>query len=309
MAKEIRVFAPASIGNVACGFDVIGISIVGPGDEVVVRPTRKKGVHIVSITGVEGLPMEAEKNTAGLAALKLLEHLGEKRGVEMEIHKRMPIGSGLGSSAASAVAGAYSVNALLGFPLSTKELLPFAGTGEALASGAIHLDNIAPSLLGGMTLVRSNKEFDVVHIPTPTDLYATVVHPNIKLLTKDSRAVIPLRIPLKSAIAQWGNVGGLIAGMMLSDWGLIGRSLQDVVIEPHRARFIPGFYEVKGAAMYAGALGASISGAGPSVFALTKGEETAKKAAAAMQKIFGEKGIMSEAYVSPISSDIRVKVI
>ena len=301
--QEVRVFAPATVANVACGYDVLGFAIDAPGDEVVVRHCDKPGLHITSITGDDGkLPKAPEKNTAGVAALDLLRHLGmTDRGIDMEIHKKMPFGSGLGSSAASAVAGAYAVNKLIGEPLSKKQLLPFAMAGEASADGAWHADNVAPCLLGGIVFIRSNEELDVSQLPAPENLWAAVVHPDIEILTKVAREILPTDIPVTNATQQIGNLGGLLCGIIQSDYGLISRSIHDVIAEPRRQKLIPEFYKAKRAAQGAGALGFSISGAGPSVFALCEGQETADKAANAISKVFSDIDLGNQTYVSKIN--------
>jgi homoserine kinase len=304
MRNEVHVFAPASVANVACGFDTLGFTIHRPGDEVVARFSRTPGLTISRITGDGGkLPLETEKNTAGVAALGLMKHLGVVQGIEIEIHKGIPFGSGLGSSACSAVAGALAVNELMGRPLKKEELLRFAVDGEAIASGgARHADNVAPCLLGGMVLVRSNKDLDTVRIPVPEDLYAAVVLPEMEILTVDARNILRKEIPMQDAVTQWGNLGGMIAGLMLGDYELIGRSLVDVIAEPYRSSLIPHFYEVKQAALNAGALGCSISGAGPAIFALCRGDETAFRAAIAMQNAFRQNHIGAERFISAINT-------
>lgn len=301
--QEVRVFAPATVANVACGYDVLGFAIDAPGDEIVVRHCDKPGLHITAITGDEGkLPKNPEKNTAGVAALDLLRHLGmTDRGIEMEIHKKMPFGSGLGSSAASAVAGAYAVNYLIGEPLSKKQLLPFAMAGEASADGAWHADNVGPCLLGGIVFIRSNDELDVAQLPPPKNLWAAVVHPDIEVLTKVAREILPKDIPLQNATQQIGNLGGLLCGIIQEDYGLISRSIHDVIAEPRRQKLIPEFYKAKRAALAAGALGFSISGAGPSVFALCEGEESAKKVGEAISKVFSAIPLGNQVYVSRIN--------
>ena len=303
MRNEVHVFAPASVANVACGFDTLGFAIQRPGDDVLVRFSSKPGLTISKITGDEGkLPLIPEKNTAGVSALSLMKHLGVVQGIEMEIHKGIPIGSGLGSSACSAVAGALAVNELMGRPLSKQELLPFSLEGEAIASGGdMHADNVGPCLLGGIVLVRSNQDLDTINIPAPENLYAAVVLPELEILTVDARNILRKQIPLKEAIIQWGNVGGMVAGLMKEDYGLIGRSLQDVVAEPYRSKLIPGFYEVKQAALNAGALGCSISGAGPAIFCLCEGDEVAFKAGIAMQQAFADREINAERFISTIN--------
>lgn len=300
---EIRVFAPATVANVACGYDVLGFAIDAPGDEIVVRHSDKPGLRITRITGDDGkLPKDPARNTAGVAALDLLKHLGmTDRGIEMEIHKKMPFGSGLGSSAASAVAGAYAVNKLIGEPLTKQQLLPFAMAGEAAADGAWHADNVAPCLLGGIVFIRSNDELDVARIPAPKDLWAAVVHPDIEILTKVAREILPKEIPLENATQQIGNLGGLLCGLIQEDYGLISRSIHDVIAEPRRQKLIPDFYKAKRAAMGAGALGFSISGAGPSVFALCEGEASARKVADAVSRVFSAVPLTNQAYVSRIN--------
>ena len=302
-AHEIRVFAPATVANVACGYDVLGFAIDSPGDEIVVRHSETSGFRITQITGDEGkLPLDPERNTAGVAAMDLLRHLGmSDRGIEMEIHKKMPFGSGLGSSAASAVAGAFAVNTLIGEPLTKQQLLPFAMAGEASADGAWHADNVAPCLLGGIVFIRSNDELDVACIPSPANLWVAVVHPDIEILTKVAREILPREIPLINATQQIGNLGGLLCGLIQEDYGLISRSIHDVIAEPRRQKLIPDFYRAKRAAMAAGALGFSISGAGPSVFALCEGEATARKAGDAISKVFTGVPLPNQIYVSRIN--------
>lgn len=302
-SSDIRVFAPATVANVACGYDVLGFAIDSPGDEIVVRHGSKPGLIITEITGDDGkLPKKATDNTAGVAALDLLKHLGmTDRPIEMEIHKKMPFGSGLGSSAASAVAGAYAVNKLIGEPLSKRQLLPFAMAGEYAADGAWHADNVAPCLLGGIVFIRSNVELDVAQLPAPDNLWAAVVHPDIEVLTKVAREILPKEIPLENATQQIGNLGGLLCGLIQSDYGLISRSIHDVIAEPRRQKLIPEFYKAKRAAMAAGALGFSISGAGPSVFALCEGEEIAQKAAKAVSEVFSAIPVTCQSHVSKIN--------
>ena len=310
MQPGLKVFAPASVANIACGYDVLGFALEGPGDEIVVRFSGEKGLRITQITGAQGkLPYEVERNTAGFAAQKLLEHLGETdRGIDMEIHKKMPFGSGLGSSAASAAAAVMAINELLKRPLEKRELLPFAVLGEQVADGAYHADNVAPALLGGIVLVRDNEELDVHRLPVPRGLHAAVVHPDVKILTKDARQVLSPQVSLQQMIQQTGNIAGLVVGLYQSDLDLIARSLEDVVIEPQRASLIPNFYRVKQAALQAGALGCSISGAGPSVFALNANSVIAERAGKAMQRAFLDTGIDCRLYLSPINQEGAIKL-
>lgn len=311
MRNEIHVFAPASVANVACGFDTLGFAIHRPGDDIIARFSNEPGLTISKITGDGGkLPLDVKKNTAGVAAEALIEHLGVVQGIELEIHKGIPIGSGLGSSACSAVGAALAVNELMGRPLSKKELLPFALKGEAIASGgAIHADNVGPCLLGGIVLVRSNKDLDTINIPAPENLYAAVALPELEILTTEARSILRTEIPMADAITQWGNLGGMVAGLMKQDYELIGRSVQDVIAEPYRAKLIPGFYQAKQAALNAGALGCSISGAGPAVFALCKGDHTAFKVGVAMQYAFIDYGLGCERFISTINTQgaFRIK--
>ncbi|MFP6864770.1 MAG: homoserine kinase [Roseibacillus sp.] len=301
--KEVRVFAPATVANVACGYDVLGFAIDAPGDEVVARHSAKPGLRIVEITGDDGkLPKKVSKNTAGVAAQDLLRHLGMlDRGVELEIHKQMPSGSGLGSSAASAVAGAYAVNKLIGEPLTKNQLLPFAMMGESSADGAWHADNVGPCLLGGIVFIRSNQELDIAQLPAPKRLWAAVVHPELEILTKVAREILPKEVPLENVTQQVGNLGGLLCGLIQEDYELISRSIHDVIAEPRRQKLIPDFYRAKRDAMTSGALGFSISGAGPSVFALCEGEETARRVGAEISRVFSEVPIENQVYVSKIN--------
>ena len=270
--KTVRVFAPATVANVAVGFDILGFAINRPGDEIVATLNPEtSGLMITNITGTgdKTLPYEVEQNTAGVAAQRLLEHLGKTDiGIDLEIHKRMPFGSGLGSSAASAAGAVVAVNELLGAPLSRASLLYFSVLGEQVADGSFHADNVAPSLVGGITLIRSNESLDIHHLPVPENLHVAVVHPDIEILTRDARAVLSDTLSLTTAIHQMGSLASFITALYTNDLPLLGRSLHDYVIEPQRKQLIKGFDDVKAAAMDRGALGCSISGAGPSVFAL-----------------------------------------
>ncbi|VXB61262.1 Homoserine kinase [Flavobacterium sp. 9R] len=300
--KEIKLFCPATIANLSCGFDVLGLCLATAGDEMIVRTSSEKGVRITKIVGAD-LPLETEKNVAGVAALALLEAFETEMGFEIEIYKNIKAGSGIGSSAASSAGAVFGINELLGRPFSRKELVQFAMQGEKLASGNAHADNVAPCLLGGFTLVRSSNPLDIIKIDSPTELYATVVHPQIELKTSDARSVLKQTVSLKSAITQWGNVGGLIAGLYTQDYDLIGRSLHDEIIEPVRSMLIPGFDTIKQTAYENGALGSGISGSGPSIFALSRGEKTAKKIADAMSKVYEEMNLPYEIHVSKINPD------
>ena len=305
--NEIKIFCPATIANISCGFDVLGLCLETVGDEMIIRKSDVKGIKITKIVGEE-LPLETSKNVAGVAALALLDAIDYKFGFEIEIYKNIKPGSGIGSSAASAAGAVFGINELLGKPFTRKELVEFAMKGEAIASGSEHADNVAPAILGGITLVRSSAPLDIIKIESPSELYATVIHPQIELKTSEMRAVLQPMIPLKSAILQWGNLGGLIAGFYTSDYELIGRSLHDEIVEPLRGPFIPKFDVIKKTAIENGALGSGISGSGPSIFALSKGIETANRIAKAMLVVYEDMNMPFEIHVSKVNTE-GVKII
>ena len=298
--EEIKIFTPATIANVSCGFDVLGLALDTVGDEMIIRKVEKKGVTITKIIG-QNLPLETLNNVAGVAALALLSETDSEFGFEIEIDKRIKPGSGIGSSAASSAGAVWAINELLGKPFGPTDLVRFAMEGERLATGVAHADNVAPALFGGFTLVRSYQPLDIVRIHTPEELYATVIHPQIEVKTSDAREILKTTVPLKDAIKQWGNVGGLISGLYTEDYDLIGRSLEDHIIEPIRSILIPAFDAVKQSSLKAGALGCGISGSGPSIFALSKGEETAKKVAAAMKAVYEKVGIDYDIHISKVN--------
>lgn len=300
--KQIKIFCPATVANLSCGFDVLGVCLDTIGDEMVIGKREEPGVRITKITGAD-LPTETEKNVAGVAALAMLSQWETDFGFEIEIHKKIRAGSGIGSSAASAAGAVFGINELLGRPFEAKDLVWFAGWGENLASGSYHADNVAPALLGGFTLIRGYNPIDIVRIESPPDLFLAIIHPQIEVKTSEARAILRKEVPLKTAIAQWGNVGGLVAGLYTSDYGLIGRSLHDGVAEPYRKKLIPGFDEAKKAALAHGALGAGISGSGPSIFALCKGHESATTVGAAMRSIYDTTGLAYHSYVSPVNPE------
>lgn len=300
--NEIKIFCPATIANLNCGFDVLGLCLEGIGDEMIIKKSTEKGIKITKINGAN-LPLATEKNVAGVAALAIINDLDLDYGFEIEIHKKIKAGSGIGSSSASAAGAVFGINELLGKPFTKHELVDFAMKGEAVASGSEHADNVAPCLLGGFTLVRGYNPLDVIRIESPTKLYAVVLHPHIEVKTADARAVLQPMIPMKDAITQWGNLGGLIAGLYTNDYNLIGRSLNDVIVEPARKHLIPNFDEVKNTALQNGALGSGISGAGPSIFALCKGQEIAEKVAFAMSESYQNTGIEFDMHISKINPD------
>lgn len=305
-SKSIRVFAPATVANVACGFDVLGFAIHGLGDYVTARFSDVSGLSIESVTGDDGrLPRDPKKNTAGLAALALMKKTGMKDGVgiALSIEKKMPLGSGLGSSAASSAAAVVAVNELLGKPFSLQDLLPFAVEGEIAASGTAHADNVAAALFGGFILVKTHNPPDVISLHTPPKLFCTIIHPSIEIQTRNSRLILKKEVQLEKAVTQWGNLGALIAGLYTEDYDLIGRSLHDEIVEPVRSMLIPGFAEMKQAAMEAGALGCSISGSGPSLFVLSTSEEIAANAGKEMGKVLKEIGLEFDVHISKINTE------
>ena len=300
--NEIKLFSPATVANVSCGFDVLGFCLEAIGDEMVIRKTANKGVKITKIEGYD-LPFEVKKNVAGVSALALYEAANPDFGFEIEIYKKIKPGSGVGSSSASAAGSVYGMNVLLGSPYTPLELTSFAIKGEALASKSEHADNIAPALYGGFTLVKSLEPLEILQIPTPDDLFAVVIHPQIEIKTADARKILPKDISLKNAIIQWSNVGSLIHGLHSNNYELISRSLEDVIVEPFRSQLIPGFGTIKNGALEHGALGTGISGSGPSVFSLCKSQTTAIKVEKAIRKAYSKYTIPFEIYVSKINMD------
>lgn len=299
---SVKVFSPATVANVACAFDVLGFALHGVGDTITAKKTEGSGVRIAKITSPYGeLPIDPERNTASVAAQALLQKVTPHFGIELQIEKKMPIGSGLGSSAASAAGAVFAVNELLQRPFATPELIPFAMEGERAASGAAHADNVSPALLGGFTLVRQGAPLDVIQIPFPEELQVAIVCPLIEVKTEDARKVLKKMIPLKTAVEQFGNIAGLVAGLCQKDIELIGRSLNDVIIEPERSILIPGFHQVKEGALKSGALGCSISGSGPSIFAFCKDEHSAQRISDGMAATFRSLSIESLAFTSPIN--------
>jgi len=302
MTKEIKVFAPASVSNIACGFDIMGFAVDKPGDELVLRRIEEKSIVIKSITGDDGcLTKEVSKNTAGLPIIELFKDFNLSGGVEIEIHKKMPLGSGLGSSAASAVAAAFAMNNLFELNLTNMELLNYAIKGEELASGAVHADNVAPCLFGGFILIRSYDPIDIIELHVPDNLYCSILHLDVKINTKESRKLLPTEVPLNLAIKHWGNTAGLIAGLYKNDIALIGRAIEDFIIEPVRGKFIPNYYKIKQAAYEAGAAGCNISGSGPSVFALSDNPQTAEKISHAMENAAAEVNVKTCSFVSQVN--------
>lgn len=298
--REIKIFSPATVANISCGFDILGLCLDTVGDEMVVKEVAEKGVKITHIIG-QDLPIETQNNVAGVAALALLKNIQTTVGFEIEIYKNIKPGSGIGSSAASAAGAVFAINELLSKPFSAKELISFAMQGEKLASGSAHADNVSPAILGGFTLVRSYEPLEVLKIDAPTELYVAVIHPQIEIKTSDSRAVLKNQVSLKKMVKQMGNFGGLISGLYTSNYDLISRSLHDEIIEPNRSVLIPKFNQVKMSAIDAGALGAGISGSGPSIFALCRGKDIATKVGRVMSEIYDKTDIEYDIHVSKIN--------
>ncbi|MBT8191738.1 MAG: homoserine kinase [Saprospiraceae bacterium] len=298
----LKVFAPGSVANVAVGYDILGFAINDVGDEVIVRQGVKPGLHIRAIHNNPNIPKDIMKNTASYSAYKLMEHVGaENEAIEMELIKNMGIGTGLGSSAASAVAGVFAVNEYLGKPCSRNELLKFATLGEQIADGAFHADNVAPSLLGGIVLIRDNESLDVVKLPCPSGLRCVLIYPQVEVLTEQARKILTPDISLKQHIRQSGNLGAFVSSLYRSDFELMKRSLSDCVIEPQRSHLIPFFDEVKGFALSENALGFSISGAGPSMFALCNNSIIAENIADGIRGFYSDKNIECNYYISDIN--------
>lgn len=299
---QIEIFCPGSVANISCGFDVLGFCLDPIGDIMRVTKTVTPGITIGTITG-QDLPKDPQKNVASVAAIALLNAHPSKYGFRIDIEKKIKPGSGIGSSAASAAGAVFAINELMGRPYSRNELVQFAMAGEALASGAAHADNLAPVLLGGFTLVRSNASLDIIKLPSPPELVATVIHPKIELKTIHSRAILKKTIPLDKAVQQWGNLGAFVSALYTNDYALLSRSLKDKVIEPYRAMLIPKFKEVKAAAIKAGALGSGISGSGPSIYALSRGIKIAGEVGVAMKTQFEELELEYEVHISKINNE------
>jgi len=297
--RFVIVKCPATVANLVCGFDILGLALGDPYDimEITLLDVPKVIIHN---RDNYNLPTEPEKNVAGVVLLSVMEKVGKNIGFEIIIEKHIKPGSGIGSSAASAEGAAVAANYLLENIFSTDEVVQFAMNGEKLASGVKHADNIAPCILGGISLIRSIHPLDIVSIPAP-DLFVTVVHPQIEVRTSDARQILKQQVLLKDAIKQWGNIAGLVAGFMKNDYELIGRSLEDVIIEPVRSILIPGFKEVKTKCKDAGALGGGISGSGPSVFMLSKNEDTANAIESEMKEVYERIGIEYNTYVTTIN--------
>ena len=298
----IAVYAPGSVSNVGCGFDVLGFALDEPGDVVIAAPQDTSGVAITAIHGDDGrLSMDPQKNTASAAVLELLRRLETLRGISLTLHKGLPLASGIGSSGASAVAAVVAANEVLGRPAPMEVLLECAMAGEKAGCGSIHPDNVTPSLYGGFILARSAQPPDIVRLPVPDGLACAVLHPHIEVQTGTARKLIGDQVSLQHATRQWANLGALVAALYTSDLALLSRSLVDHIAEPKRASLVPGLAEIKAAAATAGALGCSLSGSGPSIFALAASLEIARAAGDAMQRAFDATShVGSDLWVCPV---------
>ncbi|MEO5649287.1 MAG: homoserine kinase [Ginsengibacter sp.] len=301
IGKTVKVFAPASIANIVCGFDVLGMALKDPCDVMQITLSESPGIRIQH-HDIYNLPTIPEQNVAGVSLLELMKNLDNDYGFDMVIEKHIKPGSGLGSSAASAAGIVVAANHLLGEVFSKEELVSFAMAGEKLASGVKHADNISPCIYGGVTLVRSIFPLDVISLQAPP-MFVTVVHPQIEVKTSDSRGILRKEVLLKDAIKQWGNIAGLVAGFLKNDYGLISRSLEDVIVEPVRSMLIPGFDEVKKRSIEAGALGGGIAGSGPSIFMLSERRDTAIKVEKIMKDIYENTGLDYNTYVTTINNE------
>ena len=297
---EIKIFSPATVANVACGFDVLDFCLDNIGDEMVIRKVDTKGISITKIEGFD-LPFQTELNVAGVSAQAMYDTIQPDFGFEIEIYKNIKPGSGIGSSAASAVGSVFGMNELLKKPFTTTELIQFAIKGESLANNCEVADNLAAALFGGFTLVKSLSPLEILKIPVPNELFVTVIHPQIEIKTSDSRAILPKEVSLNNAITQWANFGSLIHSLHTENYDLMRTSLHDVIIEPYRSNLIPHYNQVKNVTLKAGALGTGISGSGPSIFSLCQGVETANNVRDVIHQVYSKTGIEFDIYVSKIN--------
>jgi homoserine kinase len=300
MKKEVTVFSPATVSNVGPGFDLLGFALEEPGDELLIRENEEGILKIIDQSGF-GLPLDPSKNIAAISARSLLDELKITKGYDLVFLKKIKPGSGIGSSAASCAAAVVGINELLGSPMSSEELLPYAMEGEQAASGSYHADNIAPALLGGFTLIKGYDPLDIKHIPYPEDLVCALVHPDLEFKTSEGRKMLPKQVPMATALAQAGNLAGLIAGLTTRDYGLIGRSIIDHFAEPYRSKQLPEFDKLRELAITKGALGFGLSGSGPSVFALCRSIEIADQVAKSVHAHFLRHTIKSSIYLSRVS--------
>ncbi len=299
MNESVTIFAPATVANVACGYDTLGFCLDKIGDIMHVRRIEEKGIYIRKIEGYD-LPKEPEQNVATISAMAMYEDADPDFGFEIDIIKKIQPGSGIGSSSASAVGSVFGMNQLLGNPYNLLQLTEFAIEGEMFASKSRHADNLAPAMFGGFTLVRSTSPLEIIELPTPDDLYAVIVHPMIQIKTAEARGLLPEKVDIKNAVTQWANLGSLVHALHVSDYELLGRALEDVIIEPHRKQLIPLYDSAKASAIRNGALGCNISGSGPSIFALCKGEANAISIEKGFRDVYSKSSIGFETFHSKV---------
>lgn len=302
MKNEIKVFVPASVSNVGCGFDTFGFAIDTLGDELILRKTQGNNLVIKSITGDNGkLPKDLKLNTVGAPLLTMMLEHDINIGVEIEINKMMPVSSGLGSSAACAVAAAVAGNYLFDLNLSEQKILEYALLGEKIASGSTHADNVAPAFYGGFTLIRSYNPLEIIKLPVPNNLYCVIIYTDVEINTKAARRILPEKIPLSSAVKHWGNTAAFVASLYSNDLELLGRSIEDYIIEPIRAKLIPNYYQIKEIALKNGALACNISGSGPSIFALVNSIDKANIIKTNLDDYLSDKQINYNIYITKIN--------
>ena len=300
--EKIKIRANSTVSNIGCGFDILGFATEIVSDEIILSKNNLEVIRITKVDGLGHIPTDPKKNAAGTALSAMLKKLGSNQGFDIEITKKVMPGSGLGSSAASSAGVVTGANFMLGEPFKAKDLIEFAMEGEKSISGALHADNVAPAILGGITLIRGYDPLDIISIPVPNELYCVILHPQIEIKTADARNILSKQVDLKVAAMQWGNVAGIVAGFYTSDYELISRSIVDHIIEPQRAQLIQGYYGLKQSALDAGALGCNISGSGPSVFALARGINSAEKVKIAMEMQYSKEKIGFNSYLSKIIS-------
>lgn len=300
--NSIKIFSPATVANVSCGFDALGFAINTVGDEMILTKTTEKGVKISKIEGAE-LTFDSSKNAASVVSLAMLDKANADFGIDMQLFKKVKPGSGLGSSASSAAGAAFATNELLGKPFSLLELTDFARLGEEVACGSPIADNVAAAIYGGFILVKSYDPLEIVKLPVPNELWVAIIHPQIEVKTEDARNVLKPTVSIADAVKQSANFAGLVSGLYTDDYQLISRSLIDVIAEPYRKKLIPLFDEVKQAGIQNGALGVGISGSGPTIFGLCKGEDATNKVAKAMEKVYQNSTIDFNIYISKVNTE------
>ncbi len=305
--NQIKVFSPATVANLSCGYDILGLCLEHIGDEITVRKIKKKGIYIRKMKGFD-LPLDAKKNAAGASALALLKKLDIDFGFEIDIFKIVKPGSGIGSSASSAAGSVVAINHLLGNPFSKKQLIQFAMEGERAACGSAIADNVSPAILGGFTLVKSANPLDILSLPTPKDLFVVILHPQIEIKTNDSRKILPNKILLTDSVKQSANLGSFVSALYESDYDLLSRSLHDIIVEPYRSKLIPYFKDVKQISIQNGSLGCGISGSGPSIFSICKGAVIAKKIAREISVFYDTTSIKFHTFITKVNTTgVRIK--